>query len=143
MIEDEGRGLNPALEKSIEHLVSRGADSVAIVPVDVPLARAGDLQDLTDTGALSDVVLVPSHTDGGTNALVLSPPQVMPSRFGPGSLQAHLEQAQRLGLRCSILDLPRLSLDLDTEEDARQIVERATKTKSRTVDLLVELLGRG
>lgn len=139
---DPGDGLNAALRSGIDAAIAAGADSATVVPVDVPLAFKGDLEDLLDTGATSDVVLVPSETDGGTNALYLSPPAVLEPHFGPQSLRAHLHEAERKGLRCSILNLPRLALDLDTPEDADQIVER-TRFPNRTSEVLAKVGAAG
>jgi 2-phospho-L-lactate/phosphoenolpyruvate guanylyltransferase len=114
---DSGAGLNPALHRAAELIAARGASSMTIVPADVPLAYKADLIDLLDTGATSDIVVVPSRTDGGTNALYLSPPNVIEPQFGPGSLKAHVDLAERRRLRCAILNLPRLELDIDTIAD--------------------------
>jgi 2-phospho-L-lactate guanylyltransferase len=116
-IQDSGEGLNAALRHAAEIIAAHGASSMTVVPADVPLAFKGDLVDLLDTGATSDIVVVPSRSDGGTNALYLSPPNVIEPQFGPGSLKAHVELAERRRLRCSILNLPRLELDIDTIAD--------------------------
>jgi 2-phospho-L-lactate/phosphoenolpyruvate guanylyltransferase len=125
VIQDPGAGLNAALEVAIADVMSRGAESATILPADVPLAQPEDLQDIIDTGEASDLVVVPSLRDGGTNALHLRPPTIVEPRFGPGSLAAHVALAGERGLRCSILDLERLSLDVDTPEDVVELVERA------------------
>jgi 2-phospho-L-lactate guanylyltransferase len=131
---DPGRGLNDALEAAIAVAIEAGATSVTVIPADVPLAWKGDLQDIADTGATSDVVVVPSR-DGGTNALYLSPGDVMPPLFGEASLKAHIESAERLGKRCTILALPRLELDIDTVADIDAYLERpkAAETRSSVV----------
>jgi 2-phospho-L-lactate guanylyltransferase len=123
-IDDGGAKLNDALGKAVGAAITAGATSVTIVPVDVPLARREDLQDVLDTGATSDVVAVPADEDGGTNALYLSPPDVLVPSFGPGSLKGHIAAAERLGLRCALLPLSRLGLDIDTVEDARAFLLR-------------------
>lgn len=139
VVVDDGRGLNAALSKAVTTVSGAGATSVTVIPSDVPLAWKGDLQDLLDTGATSDVVVVPSERDGGTNALYLSPPDLMEPRFGRASLHAHIGAAERLGVRCSILTLPRLGLDLDTIEDADEIVRTARPGSSRAVEVLQKL----
>jgi 2-phospho-L-lactate/phosphoenolpyruvate guanylyltransferase len=121
---DDGNGLNAALRGGIEALTAAGATSVTVVPADVPLAWRGDLQDLLDTGATSDVVVVPSARDGGTNALYMSPPDLVRPRFGPDSLRFHIDEAARSGRRCSILALPRLGVDIDTVEDVDAFLAR-------------------
>ena len=122
---DRGDGLNAALAGAAIELTAGGAASVTIVPSDVPLATRADIEDILDTGATSEMVVVPSARDGGTNALYLRPPDLTAPRFGRASLEAHVASAQALGVRCSILELPRLALDLDTPEDVAAFLERA------------------
>lgn len=136
--EDRGTGLNDALEVAIQ-AVGSGADSITIVPSDVPLAYEEDLRDIIDTGATSDVVVVPSDGDGGTNALYLSPPDLLSPRFGPASLNAHYKAAAERKLRCSILALPRLALDIDTLADVDAFLARPAYAPSRARDLLQKL----
>ncbi|MDQ4024362.1 MAG: 2-phospho-L-lactate guanylyltransferase, partial [Actinomycetota bacterium] len=124
-VTDPGSGLNGAIEAAAGAAAKAGATSVTVIPCDVPLAYKGDLVDLLDTGATSDVVLVPSGHDGGTNALFLAPPDLIEPAFGPGSLQRHIQIAERRGYRCSILALPRLALDIDTPADVDAFLARA------------------
>ena len=135
---DESRGLNAALFSATEHLTSAGAGSVTIVPCDVPLAWRGDLQDLSDTGATSDMVIVPSG-DGGTNGLYLSPPGLVTPVFGAGSLKAHVDLARSLAIRCSILELPRLALDIDTPQDVDVFLARPRADETSVGRLLSRL----
>ena len=137
-LKDSGRGLNAAVKQGISTAQTAGAASVSIVPSDVPLATREDLEDLLDTGATSDVVVVPSRSDGGTNGLYLAPPDALEPRFGIWSLRAHLDMAERLSLRCSVLNLPRLALDLDTVDDVDELL-RQTELPSRTSELLMRL----
>lgn len=137
-IEDEGTGLNDALKLAITDIVNHGADSVTVIPSDVPLAYEEDVRDLVDTGATSDVVVVPSDDDGGTNGLYLMPPDLLAPRFGSASLKAHVDAAADRHLRCSILALPRLALDIDTIKDVEAFLERPAYGPSRTRDLLTK-----
>ena len=139
IVADPGQGLNAALAKGINTATAAGAESVTILPVDVPLATSEDVQDLVDTGATSDVVLAAARVDGGTNGLYLSPPDVLRPRFGPGSLRAHVADAEAATLRCSILSLPNLALDVDTIDDARVVVAEPS-SNGVTVKLLRNLL---
>jgi 2-phospho-L-lactate guanylyltransferase len=123
VVSDAGTGLNDALTTALGALRCAGATSVTVLPCDLPLATPADVLDIVDTGATSEVVLVPSE-DGGTNALYLGPPGVIAPRFGPGSLRAHLAAAEAAGARCSLLSLSRLSLDLDTPEDVERFLAR-------------------
>ena len=141
-LKDGGGGLNPALEDALDMLSRSGAGSVAIVPVDVPLATETEMADLLDTGATSDAVLVPSSHDGGTNGLYMRPPGVIEPSFGRASLAAHLEIARRRSLRCSILELPGFGLDIDRVEDVERLLDHPRAPATATGRLLAELRRR-
>ena len=122
---DHHRSLNLALSEALRALSAGGARSATVVLADLPLARPEDVQDILDTGETSDVVVVPSGSDAGTSALHLRPPELLRPRFGAGSLRAHVLEAERRSLRCSILSLPRLALDIDTAADLQALREAA------------------
>ena len=138
-VADPGAGLNAGVAAGIAEAVAAGAESLTVIPCDVPLAYKGDLVDLLDTGATSDIVLVPSGGDGGTNALFLSPPGLIDPAFGPGSLQRHIALAEKKRYRCSILSLPRLALDVDTPEDVDAFLAAAGEFGGRSAELLRKL----
>ena len=138
-VRDNGEGLNAAIGLGVAAALAAGADSLTMIPCDVPLAFKGDLVDLLDTGATSDVVVVPSERDGGTNGLYLSPPDLLEPRFGQGSLRRHIEVAEQSSLRCALLSLPRLSLDIDTIEDVREFLSKPAHAASHTRDVLEAL----
>jgi 2-phospho-L-lactate guanylyltransferase len=138
-VQDPGEALNQALTLGIAAASLEGAGSVTIVPADLPLARPEDIEAILDTGVTSEMVIVPSG-DGGTNALYLRPPDLIEPRFGESSLKAHLAIAEERKLRCSVLALERMALDIDTELDARRLVEiGAPEWPSRTELVLSRL----
>jgi 2-phospho-L-lactate guanylyltransferase (CobY/MobA/RfbA family) len=69
----------------------------------------------------------------------MDPPDLMAPRFGPASLQAYLSAAESGGLRCSILTLPRLALDIDTVADVDAYLARPKAASSATQRLLEQL----
>ncbi len=140
-IKDESETLNGAIAYATRKIEAEGATSVTIIPCDTPLAYEGDLRDLVDTGEQSDMVLVPSERDGGTNAIYMRPPTLMDPHFGPQSLNAHMSLAGRMGMRCSMLVLPRLGLDIDTIEDVDNFLKRDTLETSATSRVLKSLRG--
>ncbi len=138
VVRDPERGLNAAVARAITEVSVQGAESITVVPCDTPLAFRGDLVDLLDTGSTSDVVVVPSE-DGGTNALYMSPPDLLTPSFGEGSLRKHLQLAEERSYRCALLSLPRLALDIDTIEDVRSFLGRPQHGSSHTFAILDEL----
>ncbi len=101
-----------------------GAATAVLVPIDVPLATAADFERLA-AAAQPGLVIVPSADGGGTNALVRTPPDVIQSRFGPGSFSAHLDQARSKGVPAGVLRVPGLMFDIDTPADVAELLERA------------------
>jgi 2-phospho-L-lactate guanylyltransferase len=138
-IGDPGDGLNPALFAAVERVRAAGADSVTILPGDLPLATPEDLVSILETGATSEVVIVPSG-DGGTNALFMRPPGLIAPAFGERSLRGHLEAAEKERLRYSVLPLERMALDVDTAADATALIGwPEAASLSRAARLLVSL----
>ena len=102
----------------------RGVTGLLRVPLDVPLARASDIDDLlaTECGA-PGLVIVPSRDGTGTNAILRVPPALFPSYFGEGSLAKHISEAKRSGAKVFIRRNPRLEMDVDDESDLRALLE--------------------
>jgi 2-phospho-L-lactate/phosphoenolpyruvate guanylyltransferase len=114
-------------DAACQRAMEMGAETALLVPIDVPLASRADFEGLASAGMFSrpGVVIVPSAEGTGTNALARTPPDVIPSCFGPGSFQAHLVQARLRGIPAQVLRLPGLMFDIDTPEDVAQLLERA------------------
>lgn len=127
--------LNRSLKHAIDLVGRRGAGSVTIVPVDAPLVTPEELVDLLDTGSTSDIVVVPAERDAGTNGLFLTPVDVIEPRFGESSFSGYVREAEGAKLRCSILPLEGLAIDVDTVEDVEALLERA-KHHRRSIALL-------
>jgi 2-phospho-L-lactate guanylyltransferase len=83
------------------------------------------------------VVLVPNRDDLGTNAIVLSPPDCLPLRFGYDSFQRHLRLAAERHLAVEIRRLPRVALDIDEPEDLALFV--AQHHPSHSLRVLADL----
>jgi 2-phospho-L-lactate guanylyltransferase len=114
-------GLNPAIEAGRSVAVARGATAVLVLPADIPGVSAEALDELADraTGATDGralVVLVPDQHGAGTNALLVSPPDLIDPSFGAGSRESHAAAARLTGATLFETGGP-LSLDVDTPAD--------------------------
>ena len=98
-----------------------GATTVLLVPIDVPLVSSADFSRLAGA-ARPGLIVVPSADGTGTNALARTPPDVIESRFGPGSCRAHLDQARSKNVHAEILRLRGLMFDIDTPEDVAELI---------------------
>jgi 2-phospho-L-lactate guanylyltransferase len=125
------RGLNAALAFASETLSAQGAGGLLVLPVDVPLATAADIQAvLAAAHANPSIALGPSRS-GGTNALALRPPGAIPFRFGHRSSAAHRREARARGLPLTVLPLPSLAFDIDRPHDLAAVLAEPNGTSSR------------
>lgn len=122
-------GLNAALDVGREIVASlvadpasEGACATAERPVRLLVAHA-DLPALTtdDVEALltqdAPVVVATDRTRSGTNLLVLDADAPFTFCFGVGSLEAHLAEAERRGVRAAVVQRTGTAVDLDTLDD--------------------------
>lgn len=116
-LKESEASLNQAVSKAISWCVGRGARCALILPADIPLVTPTDLSKMLYLGRNAQMVVSPSRDGGGTNALLLAPPHVCPTRYGPHSFQRHIKEALRRKLSVRILRSPRVALDIDTVED--------------------------
>ena len=119
-------------------LGERGFDTVMRLPADIPLVEARDIDQLLSIELRSPAaVLVPSREGTGTNAIIRTPPGLVPSRFGPNSLALHSEEAMRAGVECLIVKNARIALDIDEPSDIELLLEASKETT--TSRLLAEM----
>jgi len=109
------------------------ADRVLLVPGDCPSLDAGELTALL--AHTEPVVIVPDRHGQGTNALLLTPPDVMAPAFGEGSFARHGALARAAGCEPRVVEIPSLGLDVDTPEDLAAL-RRAPGIGPRTRALL-------
>ncbi len=114
-------GLNEAIAAGRSLAMARAATAVLVLPADLPAVAAEPVEALLDAIAGIDapsgvVAVVPDRHGHGTNALLLSPPEIAEPAFGGGSRGLHELAARAAGARYIELDGP-LSLDVDTPAD--------------------------
>jgi 2-phospho-L-lactate guanylyltransferase len=103
-----------------------GREAVLILPGDMPLVRASDIEQVLakvpDGATAPFALLVPSHDRLGTNALLLAPPDVMKLRFGYDSFSYHMSQVSALGLPLRFFENEAIGLDIDEPQDLRRFL---------------------
>ncbi len=120
-----------SVDLAARHFARLGFDAMLRLPADLPLVRTEDIAALLegDTEPAS-ALLVPSRDRMGTNAILRSPPDLFPSRFGHNSLVLHTQEALRAGAHLKIVENPRIALDLDDPSDLARFMESATDTET-------------
>jgi 2-phospho-L-lactate guanylyltransferase len=127
-LQQESRGLNPALEEGRRWAMDRGGSVLLVLPADLPLLDAQDVRAVLEVGGEPpSVTISPDGAHAGTNALLLRPPDALPFAFGLGSYEAHQRAARERGLDVRVLERPHLSFDLDTAEDLARLEEKEAR----------------
>jgi 2-phospho-L-lactate guanylyltransferase len=125
VVEDDERGHNAAAARGIQTVLEDGIERALLVPGDCPLLAPADLNALLDhpVGERS-ALIVPDRHGTGTNALLLTPPDVLAPSFGPDSRRRHLADASTSGVPAEVVELDSLALDIDTPDDLEALQRR-------------------
>lgn len=125
LAEDEQISESASVDAASRECESLGVTSLLRLPLDVPLVRPGDIDELLDIDCrASALVIVPSRDGTGTNAILRRPPTLFPSHFGRGSFAKHCDEASRVGAQIIVHRNPRIEMDVDDESDLRALLQR-------------------
>ncbi len=129
VLADTGESLNGALTQAHRVLREFGCREVLILPADLPDITAAEIDGLVRAGRRGGFAIAPDTAGLGTNALCLVSPHSFRFQFGPGSLQLHLEEAQRTGLNPQMVRLPGLAFDVDSPADLHRLDQQRWRAR--------------
>ena len=121
-IPDGADDLNTALARAAEVSAAAGAAAMLVVPADVPFVECDDIAAILAAHREHTLVAVPDEADLGTNALLLVPPRLIGTRFGPRSLAAHEAAARAADAQFVLVRRPGLAFDVDEPGQLRRLV---------------------
>lgn len=118
-IQEEGpSNLNNALTLANSFAVMSGAQQILVLPTDLPLLNTTVVEEIISRGGkFRQMVISPDRKHDGTNAMMVSPADVIEFQYGPGSFRKHMAQAQKKDLQIEVYQSKVLELDLDFPED--------------------------
>ena len=125
------RSETEAIEMATKVCESRGVNSTLVIPGDVPLIRAWELERIFGAAPAEGSVLVPSADGRGTNAAWRCPAGLFPLRFGNDSFKPHLAAARATQKPCVVLSLPGIALDIDNPSDLVQLATTPGETRAQ------------
>lgn len=141
--EEANLGHTEAVALAQHHAAANGADRFLTIPGDVPLVTAEEIAMICRSApSVPGALFVPSRSGLGTNGALLTPPEIMPLKFGEPSFQNHLAAARARGIEPVLLPLAGLGLDIDDPEDLRALIEHGEPSRAGRVLQDLGLAGR-
>ena len=139
----ENPGETSAIEMATKICVERGVESTLVIPADIPLIEAWELDEIYKRAPTGGSLLVPAADRRGTNAAFRRPANLFPLRFGNDSFEPHHAAAKATGKPCVVLQLPGIGLDIDNPEDLQQLISLPGKTRAQRLARDNARLGKG
>jgi 2-phospho-L-lactate guanylyltransferase len=122
-----------AIEMATRVCVARGVARTLVIPGDIPLIEADDFATIFEHAPAHGSLLVPSSDKRGTNAVLRTPSDLFPLRFGNDSFQPHLHAAIATDTSSVVLSLARIGLDIDNAQDLRDLAVHAGNKRSQSL----------
>jgi 2-phospho-L-lactate/phosphoenolpyruvate guanylyltransferase len=123
--EEKEKGVNSAVALADGYCIEKeAADATIVIPHDLPLldsiviSKACELAEKESTC----IVICPSVRYDGTNMLLRKPPSVIGTFYETDSYNMHVRTAIKLGIPVKPLLSKSLMYDIDTPEDALQLI---------------------
>jgi 2-phospho-L-lactate guanylyltransferase len=127
-------GHTGAVAAAARLLTKEGASGMLTLPGDIPLVTVGEIEALLAAHRRApSFTIAPSHDEQGSNAVLCSPPDAVPLRFGPDSFFPHLRAAKAQGIQPTVMHLPGIALDIDTPADLVVFAGRPSATRTRAL----------
>jgi 2-phospho-L-lactate/phosphoenolpyruvate guanylyltransferase len=128
-------GHSGGVGRAAKHLAAEDL-AMLTLPADVPLVEPEDIRQIISAHASVESMngcgftIVPARDERGSNAVLCSPADAIPLRFGEDSFFPHLSVCKERGMEPCVLRLPRIALDIDTPEDLMLLLERGPHTRA-------------
>ena len=129
--EKSGEGLNSGLTRGAGQIRAEGNGCMLIMPADLPAVTSRDIDQLL-AAHRRGITLAPAAKDNGTNALVCSPPDVIPFRFGRFSAARHAAAAAATGKPIRVVRGSAFDRDLDQPGDLEWLMSQNQPSRART-----------
>ena len=126
-------GETGAIEMATRMCVERGEDNTLVIPADIPLIQAWELEEVLKHAPAEGSVLVPAGDGRGTNAAYRRPANLFPLRFGNDSFKPHHAAAKATGKPWLVLNLPGIAVDVDNPADLQQLLALPGETRAQSL----------
>ncbi len=130
-------GHTGAVTAATRALAREGRGGMITVPGDIPRATAAEFsQVLAAHLRAPSFTIAPAHDDLGSNAVLCSPPDAVPLRFGEDSFFPHLAAARSQGIEPTVVRGPGIGMDIDHPADLQMFASMIPAVQTRTLAFL-------
>jgi 2-phospho-L-lactate guanylyltransferase len=124
-------GHTGAVTAAARRLAAENRGAMLTLPGDIPLVTPAEIGRLIAAHRPApSFTIAPAHDEKGSNAIILSPPDAVPLRFGDDSFVPHLAAAEARGLAPVVLQLPGIALDIDNPVDLLHFAGLGSHTRA-------------
>jgi 2-phospho-L-lactate guanylyltransferase len=124
-------GHTGAVTAAARRLAAEGVGGMLTLPGDIPLVTSAEIDRLIAAHRPApSFTIAPSHDEKGSNAILISPPDAVPLRFGDDSFFPHLAAAEAQGIAPTIVRLPGIALDIDNPADLLHFARLGSRTRA-------------
>lgn len=130
LLEEKERGVNSAVALADSYCMKEAADATIVIPHDLPLLDSTDISKACKLAEKESrcIVICPSLRYDGTNMLLRKPPSIIATFYDADSYNMHVKAAIQLGIPVKRLFSKSLMHDIDTPEDALELIKEETVT---------------
>lgn len=114
-------------------LAREGRSGMITLPGDIPAATSAEIDRVLAAHLDGPAFTIsPAHDDLGSNAVICSPPDSVPLRFGENSYFPHLDAARRMGIEPTVIRQPGIAMDIDHPVDLAMFLRLPQSAGTRT-----------
>jgi 2-phospho-L-lactate/phosphoenolpyruvate guanylyltransferase len=124
-------GESEAIAMATRICEQRGETEVLVLPTDIPLVTAPEIERIFRMAPPAGAVIVPSRELRGSNAVLRRPASLFPLKFGDDSFQPHLRAARLTGKPCVVLSAQGIALDVDRPADLAALLAAPGNTRAQ------------
>ena len=118
-------------------LAREGRAAMMTMPGDIPRATSAEIAaTLAAHRSAPAFTIVPAHDDLGSNAVLCSPPDAVPLRFGDDSFYPHLAAARDRGIDPLVVRHEGIGMDIDNPADLIAFLRMSPPAPTRTLAFL-------
>lgn len=129
--EKKNKGHTHAVAYALNHSLVSQYNRVLLLPADIPTINKSELKKILQAqNTFPFILFVPARNKRGTNAILISPPDIFLPEYGDDSFKPHLRRAEESGISYKILKLASIALDVDNKKDFELLKKKCRKGKT-------------